>query len=68
MEVSFNLVVALCVVVLIMLGWSIYVIRKDRMGVIQHYKNEARGQDGIVSREKFAELIYQAILDGKWEP
>lgn len=68
MEISISIIVILVVIVIIMVGWSIYVIRRDRMGIIHDIKNQARLDDGTVSRDKFAELVYQAILTGKWEP
>lgn len=68
MEISISLIVVILVIVIILLGWSIYVIRRDRLGILHQLKNEARLENGVVSREKFAELVYQAILTGKWEP
>jgi hypothetical protein len=68
MEISISIIVIVVVIVVILIGWSIYVIRRDRMGAIHEFKNQARMEDGTVSREKFAELVYQAILIGKWEP
>ena len=68
MEVSISVITIMLVIVLIILGWSIYVIRRDRIGIIHEIKNQARLDDGSVSRERFAELIKEAILNGKWEP
>lgn len=68
MEVSISIISVTLVIVLILIGWSIYVIRRDRMGAIHDLKNQARLEDGSVSREQFAKLVYEAILTGRWEP
>ena len=68
MEVSLSVVAVVVIIVILILGWSIYVIRRDRVGVIHEIKNQARMEDGTISREQFAELVKQAILTGAWEP
>lgn len=68
MEVSISVIAIVVIITILILGWSVYVIRRDRIGIIHEIKNQARMEDGTISREQFAELIKQAILTGKWEP
>ena len=68
MEVSLGIIAIFVIIVALILGWSIYVIRRDRIGILHELKNSARMEDGTISREEFAELVKQAILTGKWEP
>lgn len=68
MELSLSLLSIVALVVIILVGWSFYVIRRDRLSFLQTLKNKSRLEDGKISREEFARLVYEAILSGEWEP
>ena len=68
MEVSIGILSILLITMIILVGWAFYVIRRDRLSFLQGLKTQSRLEDGTISREEFAKLVYEAILTGQWEP
>jgi hypothetical protein len=65
---TFDYIIVVCSLLLILLIWITLVLTRDRQDPAMKEMKRKSVKDGTISRRLLGEFVYDAIIQGEWSP